>query len=78
MVDEAFGTSRPGVFAAGDAVSGPATIVQAVAQGNLVAAADGSLVRDRQDGEAASSLTLRHDVAEVAHNSTTTPTARRR
>ena len=38
-VDEAFSTSRPGVFAAGDAVTGPATIVEAVAQGNLVAAA---------------------------------------
>jgi NADPH-dependent glutamate synthase beta subunit-like oxidoreductase len=30
-------TTRPGVFAAGDAVSGPATLVQAVAQGNEVA-----------------------------------------
>ena len=32
-------TSRPYVFAAGDAVSGPATVVEAVAQGNLVAVA---------------------------------------
>jgi NADPH-dependent glutamate synthase beta subunit-like oxidoreductase len=39
VVNEAFATNRPGVFAAGDAVSGPATIVQAVAHGNLVAAA---------------------------------------
>jgi len=38
-VDGSLATSRPGVFAAGDAVSGPATIVQAVAQGNTVAAA---------------------------------------
>jgi NADH-quinone oxidoreductase subunit F len=39
VVDDAFSTTRPGVFAAGDAVTGPATIVEAVAQGNLVAAA---------------------------------------
>ncbi len=39
VVNEAFATNRPGVFAAGDAVSGPATIVQAVAHGNLVALA---------------------------------------
>ena len=39
VVDDAFSTTRPGVFAAGDAVTGPATIVEAVAQGNLVAEA---------------------------------------
>lgn len=39
VVKEAFNTTRAGVFAAGDAVSGPATVVQAVAQGNLVAVA---------------------------------------
>jgi NADH-quinone oxidoreductase subunit F len=39
VVGEALGTSRPGVFAAGDAVLGPATVVQAVAQGNAVARA---------------------------------------
>lgn len=39
VVDDAFSTTRPGVFAAGDAVTGPATIVEAVAQGNLVAQA---------------------------------------
>jgi len=39
VVDEALGTSRAGVFAAGDAVSGPATVVEAVAQGNQVARA---------------------------------------
>jgi NADPH-dependent glutamate synthase beta subunit-like oxidoreductase len=38
-VDEALATSRPGVFAAGDAVLGPATVVEAVAQGNAVARA---------------------------------------
>jgi len=30
-------TSRPGVFAAGDAVSGPASVIEAVAQGNRLA-----------------------------------------
>ena len=39
VVGEALGTSRPGVFAAGDAVLGPATVVEAVAQGNAVARA---------------------------------------
>ncbi|MGQ9552486.1 MAG: NADH-quinone oxidoreductase subunit NuoF [Anaerolineae bacterium] len=37
-VNEAHLTSRPRVFAAGDAVSGPASVVEAVAQGNQVAA----------------------------------------
>ena len=36
-VNDALATTRPGVFAAGDAVSGPATVVEAVAQGNRVA-----------------------------------------
>jgi len=39
VVKDAFNTTRPGVFAAGDAVSGPATVIQAVAHGNLVAVA---------------------------------------
>ncbi|MCX6027732.1 MAG: FAD-dependent oxidoreductase [Chloroflexi bacterium] len=39
VVQDAFNTTRPGVFAAGDAVSGPATVIQAVAHGNLAAAA---------------------------------------
>ncbi|MHB0857531.1 MAG: FAD-dependent oxidoreductase [Anaerolineae bacterium] len=38
-VDGNLGTSRQGVFAAGDAVLGPATVVEAVAQGNKVALA---------------------------------------
>jgi NADH-quinone oxidoreductase subunit F len=38
-VGHAFETSRPGVFAAGDCVSGPATVIHAVAQGNKVALA---------------------------------------
>ena len=45
VVNEAFNTTRPGVFAAGDAVSGPATVIQAVAQGNLVAVAVDALAR---------------------------------
>ena len=36
-VSKAFEIDIPGVFAAGDAVSGPATVVQAVAHGNKVA-----------------------------------------
>jgi len=41
-------TTREGVFAAGDAVLGPATVVEAVAQGNQVAVAVDSYL---QDGE---------------------------
>ncbi|MCB2227567.1 MAG: FAD-dependent oxidoreductase [Desulfarculaceae bacterium] len=37
-VDEELATSRPGVFAAGDAVSGPSTVVQAMAAGRRAAA----------------------------------------
>jgi len=36
VVGPAYNTSRGGVFACGDAVSGPATVIEAVAQGNLV------------------------------------------
>ena len=36
-VGDSFETTMPGVFAAGDAVSGPATVIEAVAQGNKVA-----------------------------------------
>jgi NADH-quinone oxidoreductase subunit F len=36
-VGKELATSRPGVFAAGDAVSGPASVIEAVAQGNRVA-----------------------------------------
>jgi NADH-quinone oxidoreductase subunit F len=38
-VERDLATSRPGVFAAGDAVLGPATVIEAVAQGNKVAQA---------------------------------------
>ena len=47
-VSEALGTSRPGVFAAGDAVLGPATVIQAVAQGNDVARAVDHYLRSGQ------------------------------
>ncbi|NPV10009.1 MAG: FAD-dependent oxidoreductase [Anaerolineae bacterium] len=38
VTDRAFQTSRPGVFAAGDAVIGHSSVVEAVAEGNKVAA----------------------------------------
>jgi NADH-quinone oxidoreductase subunit F len=37
VVDKSFATSRTGVFAIGDAALGPASVIEAVAQGNLVA-----------------------------------------
>ncbi|MGQ9674272.1 MAG: FAD-dependent oxidoreductase [Chloroflexota bacterium] len=50
-VDKTLLTSRPGIFAAGDAVLGPATVVEAVAQGNQVAmAVNAYLQQGRQDG----------------------------
>jgi NADH-quinone oxidoreductase subunit F len=54
-VNEALCTSRPGVFAAGDAVSGPATVVEAVAQGNAVARAVDHYLRS---GEVAKIVTI--------------------
>ncbi len=39
QVEKNLATTRPGVFAAGDAVLGPATVVEAVAQGNTAAEA---------------------------------------
>lgn len=62
VVGDALNTTHAGVFAAGDAVLGPSTIIQAVAQGNLVAAAvdhwlaTGQFVKPRYQ-------TPRHDVA---------------
>jgi NADH-quinone oxidoreductase subunit F len=44
-VDKWLVTSRPGVFAAGDAVLGPATVIEAVAQGNQVALAVDAYLR---------------------------------
>jgi len=48
QVNDALATSRPGVFAAGDAVTGPATVVEAVAQGNAVARAVDHYLRTGQ------------------------------
>ncbi len=62
IVNEALATSRPGVFAAGDAVTGPATIVQAVAHGNRVAAAIDFWLRTGQITHAHFD-SPRHDVA---------------
>jgi NADH-quinone oxidoreductase subunit F len=65
-VNEAFMTSRPGVFACGDAVSGPWTVIGAVGQGNLVAVAvdtwlkTGKLEKPRYE-------TPRHDIP-LRHN----------
>ena len=39
MVGPGYSTTRAGVFAAGDAVIGPSTVVQAIGQGNEVAEA---------------------------------------
>ena len=66
VVNEAFATSRPGVFAAGDAVTGPATIVQAIAHGNLVAVAVDEWLRTGQVTKPRF-VTPRHDIAPL-HN----------
>ena len=66
VVTEAFATSRPGVFAAGDAVTGPATIVQAIAHGNLVAVAVDEWLRTGQVTKPRF-VTPRHDIAPL-HN----------
>jgi NADH-quinone oxidoreductase subunit F len=66
VVNEAFVTSRPGVFAAGDAVTGPATIVQAIAHGNLVAVAVDEWLRTGQTPKPRF-VTPRHDIA-ARHN----------
>ena len=64
VVSEAFVTSRPGVFAAGDAVTGPATIVQAIAQGNLVSVAVDEWLRTGQTSKPRF-VTPRHDIAAM-------------
>jgi len=48
QVNDALCTSLPGVFAAGDAVLGPATVVEVVAQGNAVARAVDHYLRTGQ------------------------------
>jgi NADH-quinone oxidoreductase subunit F len=47
-VSESLATTREGVFAAGDAVTGPATVVNAIAQGNEVARAVDHYLRTGQ------------------------------
>ncbi|MEW6441988.1 MAG: FAD-dependent oxidoreductase [bacterium] len=47
-VSKELAASRPGVFAAGDAVSGPASVIEAVAQGNRVANAVDQYLRAGQ------------------------------
>ena len=66
VVNEAFVTSRQGVFAVGDAVTGPATIVQAIAHGNLVAVAVDEWLRTGQVSKPRF-VTPRHDIAPM-HN----------
>jgi NADH-quinone oxidoreductase subunit F len=75
VISETFATSRPGVFAAGDAVSGPATIVQAVAHGNLAAAAVDEWLRT---GKASKPrfVTEHHDIA-LSHSPADFAEARR-
>lgn len=62
VVGDAFNTTRPGVFAAGDAVLGPATIIQAIDQGNLVAMAVDQWLRTGQFTKPRY-VTPRHDVS---------------
>jgi NADH-quinone oxidoreductase subunit F len=63
-VAEALNTTKAGVFAAGDAVSGPWTVIGAVAQGNQVAVAvdtwlqSGKLVKPHFE-------TARHDIVQL-------------
>ena len=65
-VEDALNTTLPGVFAAGDAVSGPWTVIGAVAQGNQVAVAvdqwlrTGKLTKPRYE-------TPRHDISQLSN-----------
>jgi NADH-quinone oxidoreductase subunit F len=66
VVNPALATNRPGVFAAGDVVTGPATIVQAVAQANLVAVAVDEWLRTGKTSKSRFA-TDRHDIP-LTHN----------
>ncbi len=64
-------TSRPGVFAAGDAVLGPSTVIEAVAQGNKVAQAVDAYLRDgnpesKEDWLAYRTVELTYDMEKYA------------
>jgi NADH-quinone oxidoreductase subunit F len=63
-VNEALATTRPGVFATGDAVSGPATVVEAVAGGNRVALAVDRWLQTGEFGKP-SYETPRPDIAQL-------------
>ncbi|MBM4431354.1 MAG: FAD-binding protein, partial [Chloroflexi bacterium] len=71
-------TSRSGVFAAGDAVLGPATVVEAVAQGNKVAMAVDEYLHGISDGQPLSKEGwLAYRMVEEAWNPEDYATARR-
>jgi len=64
-------TSRPGVFAAGDAVLGPSTVIEAVAQGNKVAQAVDAYLRNgkpesKEDWLAYRTVELTYDMEKYA------------
>jgi len=66
VVNEALATVRKGVFAAGDVVSGPASVIQAVAQGNRVA---GSVDHYLRTGRVEKIITLAgYEVVEQQFN----------
>jgi len=70
-VDRKLATTRPNVFAAGDAVLGPATVVEAVAQGNQAALAIAEYLQDgkvasKDDWLAYDSLPLSWDMEQYA------------
>jgi len=65
-VNRSLSATRKGVFAAGDAVLGPATVIEAVAQGNKVAQAVDDYL---QEGEQASKESwLAYDEVPLAYN----------
>jgi len=75
-VDKVLATSRPGVFAAGDAVLGPATVIEAVAQGNQAALAVHAYLRGSKPANArrmseyhTTELTYKLDDYAEAHRS---------
>ena len=63
-VGKAFEINVPGVFAAGDAVTGPATVVQAVAHGNQVALAVDAWLTTGQLGDVYYHP-IRHDIPQL-------------